>query len=58
MKFRVSSVETNYLREALYGDILTRSTSAVEANEFLTKIVNSNTLRAILTARTKWLPKE
>jgi acyl-ACP thioesterase len=57
MKFSISSIETNYLAEALYGDLLVKSTVPVKEHEYLTKIVNRNSLKPILAARTKWLPK-
>jgi acyl-ACP thioesterase len=56
-KYRISSIETNYLGEALYGETLARDTIAISGSEYLTKITNKDTGRAILASRTKWVPK-
>ena len=56
-KYRISTIETNYLGEALYGDTLARDTKAITGTEYMTKIINKDTGRTILASRTKWLPK-
>jgi len=56
-KFRVSTIETNYLGEALYGDILVRNTISVTDTEFLTKIIKKDTGKPILASRIKWISK-
>ena len=55
---RISSIEMNYLGEALYGDTLVRSTIPANDHEYLTTIVNRDSLRPILASRTKWVSKE
>ena len=56
-KYRVSSIETNYLGEALYGDTLVIDTIPVSDTEFLTKIINRDTQKPILSSKTKWISK-
>jgi acyl-ACP thioesterase len=58
MKYKISSVETNYLSEALYGEKLKRYTTSFNNRDYLTQITNSESERPILSARTKWLLKE
>jgi len=57
-KFRVYSVEINYLGEALYGNTLVRDTMPISNTEFLTKIINKDTQKPILLSKTKWIAKE
>jgi len=57
-KYRLSSIEINYLAEALFGNQLVRNTVPNNEHEFLTKIINNKSLRPILTSKTKWLPKD
>jgi acyl-ACP thioesterase len=56
-RYRVSTIETNYLAEALYGDILVRDTVAVSDTEYLTRIINKDTGKPILASRTNWVAK-
>lgn len=58
MNFQVRTVETNYLSEARYGEILRRDTFPPMEGEYLTRIVNEGSERPILSARTNWLKKE
>jgi len=57
-KYRLGSIEINYLAEAFFGDQLVRNTVPSNKHEFLTRIINNKSLKPILTARTKWLPKD
>jgi acyl-ACP thioesterase len=56
-EYRVSTIETNYLGEALYGDTLVSDTVAVSDTEYLTKIIKKDNGKPILASRIKWLPK-
>jgi medium-chain acyl-[acyl-carrier-protein] hydrolase len=60
MKYRLVSIESNYLSEALYNDALVRQTEQdVQHGEtFITNILNSRNKRPILSSRTKWVLKE
>lgn len=57
-RFRISLIEMNYLAEAFLADILSIRSFPIGDDEFLTKIVNSESLKPILTSRSKWVPKE
>jgi acyl-ACP thioesterase len=57
MKYRIRSIETNYLGEALYGDQLIRRTVTKSNLEYLTAVINTSTLRPILSSKTKWALK-
>jgi len=57
-KYRLGSIEINYLGEAFFGDQLVRNTVPFNKHEFLTKIINNKSLTPILTSRTKWSPKD
>ncbi len=59
-QYRLESIESNYLSEALYGDSLVRKTDpdAEQKNVYLTKIINTKNKRPILTSRTKWRDKD
>ncbi len=57
-KFRLGSIEINYLAEAFFGDQLVRNTVQINDHEFLTKIISNKFLKPILSSRTKWLPKD
>jgi acyl-ACP thioesterase len=56
-KYRLASIEINFLAEAIFGDELVRNTVPGGEQEFLTKIINKESLKSILTSKTKWLPK-
>ena len=56
-KYRLGSIEINFLAEAIFGDKLVRNTVPGGEHEFLTKIINKESLKPILTSKTKWLPK-
>ena len=56
-KYRIHTVEINYLAEAVLGDELLRDTTPDGEQAFLTKIVNKKTSRPILASRTKWQVK-
>jgi fatty acyl-ACP thioesterase B len=60
MKFRLESIESNYLSEALFNDSLIRFTEQdlLDKNVYITNIVNEKNNRTLLTSRTKWKPKE
>ena len=58
IKFRIASIEMNYMAEAMFGNVLGRSTAPVHDQEYLTTIHNRDTMRPILASRTKWTPKE
>jgi acyl-ACP thioesterase len=57
-KFRLGSIEINYLAEAIFGDELVRTTIPGNDNEFLTNIIKKESSKPILTSKTKWLPKD
>ena len=57
-KFRLESIEINYLAEALFGDQLVRNTVHSNKDEFVTNIINKESSKPILTSKTKWLPKD
>lgn len=59
-KFRLESIEINFIREAIYADRLSRETIKNQQNnhEYITKMVNSDTRKAIINSRTKWVPKD
>jgi len=59
-KYRLESIESNYLSEAIYGDSLLRKTEPDEEKEniYLTKIINIKNKRPILASRTKWKGKD
>jgi acyl-ACP thioesterase len=56
-KYRLGSIEMNYLAEAIFGDELVRITVPNGKDEFLTKIINKGSSTPILTSKTKWLSK-
>lgn len=60
MKYRLESIETNFLGEALYADMLSRDTiSSKEKNhEYITKIINLKNQKPIISSRTNWVPKD
>lgn len=57
-KYRLGSIEINYLAEAFFGDELVRNTVPIKDLEFLTKIISSKSKKPILSSRTKWLSKD
>jgi acyl-ACP thioesterase len=59
-KYRLESIESNYLTEALFDDSLIRITEQDPRNEliFITNILNFKSRKHILTSRTKWKAKE
>ncbi|MBS0000589.1 MAG: hypothetical protein KFF73_16535 [Cyclobacteriaceae bacterium] len=59
LKYRLASIESNYLSEALYEDSLIRLTEQDTQNKevFITNIVNIKNSRPILSSRTKWVEK-
>jgi acyl-ACP thioesterase len=59
-KFRLQSIETNFLGEALYADKLSRETINSQENNqmYITKIINSNSQKLIINSRTKWVSKD
>jgi len=60
MVYRLESIESNYLSEALFDDSLIRITERDAGNEnvFITNIINNKSRKHILTSRTKWKRKE
>jgi acyl-ACP thioesterase len=57
-KYRIRTIEMNYLAEAFLGDKLINHTFHVGEDEFLTKITNPESSKPILTSKSKWVPKE
>lgn len=57
-KYRLGSIEINYLAEAFFGDELVRNTVPNNKDEFLTKIIHNKSSKPILTSKTKWVPKD
>jgi fatty acyl-ACP thioesterase B len=60
MKYRLASIESNYLSEAVFNDSLIRQTEQDKQHEatYITNIINARNNRPILSSRTKWVLKE
>ena len=57
-KFRIRTIEMNYLAEAFLGDTLSCFSSPDGEDVYLTKIMNSGASKPILTSKSKWVLKE
>jgi len=58
--YKLKSIEINFLGEALYADELERETikDTKRDDEYITRIINLNNRKYIISSRTKWVVKE